>query len=185
VVEDLGYTDYAWYNQLTTQRIFFVTRQKRNAAYEVLERRDVNKSRGLLSDQTIRLIGVKPLKCPFSLRRITYLDPASGKRHVFLTNRLKLSAKTIADIYKEPWQIEIFFRWFKQNLRIRAFNGNSKNAVLTQIVAALSWSICCFVTLSFYATQGAKIASDVGFSWGERSMNDSRSLNPYKIARKT
>jgi putative transposase len=146
VVEDLGYTDYAWYAQLTTQKIFFVTRQKRNAAYEVVERHRVNKSQGLLSDQTIRLTGVKSLECPFPLRRITYRDPASGKRYVFLTNHFKLSAKTIADIYKERWQIEIFFRWIKQNLKIKAFIGNSENAVLSQIFAALMvYLLLCYL----------------------------------------
>jgi putative transposase len=146
VVEDLGYTDYAWYAQLTSQKIFFVTRQKRNAAYEVLERHSVNKSQGLLSDQIIRLTGVKSLECPFSLRRITYRDPASGKRYVFLTNHFKLSARTIADIYKERWQIEIFFRWIKQNLKIKAFIGNSENAVLSQIFAALMvYLLLCYL----------------------------------------
>jgi len=137
VVEDLGYTDYAWYTQLTAQKIFFVTRQKRNARYEVLECRKVNKKQGLISDQTIRLTGVKALECPVPLRRIAYRDAVSGKRYVFLTNHFKLSAKTIADIYKERWQIEIFFRFIKQNLKIKAFIGNSENAVLTQIYAAL------------------------------------------------
>ena len=146
VVEDLGYTDYAWYAQLTTQKIFFVTRQKRNAAYEVVERRTVNKTQGLLSDQTIRLTGVKALECSFPLRRIVYRDPASGKRYVFLTNHFTLSAKTIADIYKERWQIEIFFRWIKQNLRIKAFIGNSENAVLSQIFAALTvYLLLCYL----------------------------------------
>ncbi len=137
VVEDLGYTDYAWYAQLTAQKIFFVTRQKRNARYEVLERHKVNKSQGLLSDQTIRLTGAKSQKCPIPLRRIAYRDAATGRRYVFLTNHFKLAAKTIADIYKERWQIEIFFRFIKQNLKIKAFIGNSENAVLTQIYAAL------------------------------------------------
>jgi len=137
VVEDLGYTDYSWYGQLTVQKVFFVTRQKRNAVYEVFERREVNSSQGVISDQTIRLTGVKAMECPFPLRRIAYRDPATSKRYVFLTNHFKLSAKTIADIYKERWQIEIFFRWIKQNLKIKAFIGNSENAVLTQIYAAL------------------------------------------------
>jgi len=146
VVEDLGYTDYAWYAQLTTKKIFFVTRQKRNAAYEVLEHHRVNKSQGLLSDQTIRLTGVKALDCHVPLRRIAYRDPASGKRYVFLTNHFKLSAKTIADIYKERWQIEIFFRWIKQNLKIKAFIGNSENAVLSQIFAALMvYLLLCYL----------------------------------------
>ncbi len=137
VVEDLGYTDYAWYAQLTAQKIFFVTRQKRNARYEVLEHRKVNKSQGLLSDQTIRLTGAKSQECPIPLRRIAYRDAGTGKRYVFLSNHFKLAAKTIADIYKERWQIEIFFRFIKQNLKIKAFIGNSENAVLTQIYAAL------------------------------------------------
>jgi hypothetical protein len=146
VVEDLGYTDYAWYGDLTVQKIFFVTRQKRNAAYEVLERRNVNKTHGLLSDQTIRLNGVKAVECPVPLRRIAYRDPASGKRYVFLTNHFKLSPKTIADIYKERWQIEIFFRWIKQNLKIKAFIGNSENAVLSQIFAALMvYLLLCYL----------------------------------------
>jgi DDE family transposase/uncharacterized protein DUF4372 len=146
VVEDLGYTDYAWYGDLTTKQIFFVTRQKRNAAYEVVERRPVNKTQGLLSDQTIRLTGVKALECSFPLRRIAYRDPASGKRYVFLTNHFKLSAKTIADIYKDRWQIEIFFRWIKQNLKIKAFIGNSENAVLSQIFAALMvYLLLCYL----------------------------------------
>jgi hypothetical protein len=134
VVEDMGYTDYDRYAQLTAQKIFFVTRQKRNACGEVLERRKVNKKQGLLSDQTIRL---QARECPLLLRRIAYRDAATGRRYVFLTNHFKLAAKTIADIYKERWQIEIFFRFIKQNLKIKAFIGNSENAVMTQIYAAL------------------------------------------------
>ena len=80
------------------------------------------------------------------MRRIAYRDPASGKRYVFLTNHFKLSAKTIADIYKERWQIEIFFRWIKQNLRIKAFIGNSENAVLSQIfVALMVYLLLCYL----------------------------------------
>ena len=134
VVEDMGYADYDRYAQLTAQKIFFVTRQKRNARYEVLERRKVNKKQGLLSDQSIRL---QAQEGPILLRRIAYRDVATGRRYVFLTNHFKLAAKTIADIYKERWQIEIFFRFIKQNLKIKAFIGNSENAVLTQIYAAL------------------------------------------------
>jgi hypothetical protein len=134
VVMDLGYTDYDWYAQLTSQKIFFVTRQKRNAHGEVLERRKVNKKQGLLSDQTSRL---QAQEGPPVLRRIAYRDAATNRRYVFLTNHFKLAAKTIADIYQERWQIEIFFRFIKQNLKIKAFIGNSENAVLTQIYAAL------------------------------------------------
>jgi len=137
VVEDLGYTDYAWYGQLTAQKIFFVTRQKSNARYRVLESRPVRISLGLVSDETIQLTGVKGRECPEPLRRIVYQDLESNKVYVFLTNHFRLAAKTIADIYKERWQIEIFFRFIKQNLKIKAFIGNSENAVLSQIYAAL------------------------------------------------
>jgi putative transposase len=115
VVEDMGYADYDRYAQLTAQKIFFVTRQKRNARYEVLERRKVNKKQGLLSDQTIRL---QAQECPLALRRIAFRDAATGRRYVFLTNHFKLAAKTIADIYKERWQIEIFFRFDFANLKL-------------------------------------------------------------------
>lgn len=137
VVEDLGYTDYAWYGQLTTQKIFFVTRQKSNARYRVLERRPVNAKLGLVSDETIQLTGAKARECPKPLRRIVYQDLETEKVYVFLTNHFRLAAKTIADIYKERWQIEIFFRFIKQNLKIKAFIGNSENAVMSQIYAAL------------------------------------------------
>jgi len=90
-----------------------------------------------VSDETIRLTGAKARECPKPLRRIVYQDPATGKRYVFLTNHFRLVAKTIADIYQERWQIEIFFRFIKQNLKIKAFLGNSENAVLSQIYAAL------------------------------------------------
>jgi hypothetical protein len=137
IVEDLGYTDYAWYGQLSLQKIFFVTRQKSNARYRVLAQRSVNTALGLVSDETIQLTGAKAKECPRPLRRLVYQDPATGKVYVFLTNHFRLAAKTIADIYKERWQIEIFFRFIKQNLKIKAFMGNSENAVLTQIYAAL------------------------------------------------
>ena len=137
VVEDKAYNDYKWFADLTQTGIFFITRQKRNAIYRVTERRNVNKKQGLCSDQTIRLTSIKGQECPHPLRRIGYRDPETKKHYVFLTNNFKLSPKTIADIYKDRWQIEIFFRWIKQNLKIKAFIGNSRNAVMTQIYVAL------------------------------------------------
>jgi putative transposase len=104
----------------------------------------VNKKQGLCSDQTIVLTGSKGRLCPHPLRRVGYRDPQTKKHYVFLTNNFKLSAKTIADIYKERWQIEIFFRWIKQNLKIKAFIGNSRNAVMTQIfVALIAYLLLC------------------------------------------
>ena len=144
VVEDRAYTDYKWFCQLQENGIFFITRQKTNAVYRVTERRQVNKNQGLCSDQTIVLTGSKGHLCPHPLRRIGYRDPETKKHYVFLTNNFKLSAKTIADIYKERWQIEIFFRWIKQNLKIKTFVGNSRNAVMTQIyVALIAYLLLC------------------------------------------
>lgn len=137
VAVDKAYTDYKWFSSLNEKGIFFVIRQKTNAVYKVIKRQQVNKKQGLTSDQTINLSGIKGSDCPCPLRRIGYRDPETKKHYVFLTNNFKLSAKTIADIYKERWQIEIFFRWIKQNLKIKTFIGNSQNAVMTQIYVAM------------------------------------------------
>jgi len=147
---DKGYNDYAWYNQLTNKGIFFVTRLKSNAKYRVLSRRTVLKNKGLRSDQTIEFTGTQTAKkCPVQLRRISYRDVTTGKRYVFLTNNFKLAAKTIADIYKARWDVELFFKWVKQNLKIKSFVGTSKNAVMTQIWIAL----CVYLLLAFLKYQ--------------------------------
>ena len=146
VVEDRAYTDYRWFASLEKNNIFFVTRQKTNAVYKVVERRSIKRKQGVTSDQTILLTGIKRKQCPYPLRRIGYRDPQSKHHYVFLTNNFKLAAKTISDIYKERWKIEIFFRWIKQNLKIKAFIGNSKNAVLTQIyVALIAYLLLCYL----------------------------------------
>jgi len=143
---DKGYNDYAWYNQLTEKGIFFVTRLKANAKYRTVCRRSVLKSKGVTCDQTIEFTGIQTTKkCPVQLRRIGYRDVETGKRYVFLSNNFKLSAKTIADIYKARWQVELFFKWIKQNLKIKSFVGTSKNAVMTQIWIAL----CVYLLLAF------------------------------------
>jgi len=150
VAVDKGYNDYAWYNQLTTKGIFFVTRIKRNAKYRVVKRGTVLSGKGLTSDQTIEFTGaVTAKKCPIQLRRIGYRDPVTGKHYFFLTNNFKLAAKTIADIYKARWQVELFFKWIKQNLKIKSFIGTSKNAVMTQIWIAL----CVYLLLAFLKFQ--------------------------------
>jgi len=145
VVFDRGYTDYKWYKLLNDNGIFFVTRQKTNATYDVIERRPVPKAHGLTSDQTIKIKGSKANDCSVPLRRIGYRDPDTGKHYVFLTNNFKLVAKTIANIYKSRWQIELFFKWVKQNLKIKTFLGTSKNAVLTQIWIAM----CMYLLLAY------------------------------------
>jgi putative transposase len=150
VAIDKGYNDYAWYKQLTDKGIFFVTRLKTNAKYRIISRHPVLKRKGLICDQTIEFSGVLTAKkCPVPLRRIVYRDAETGKRYVFLTNNFKLSAKTIADIYKARWQVELFFKWIKQNLKIKSFVGTSKNAVMTQIWIAL----CIYLLLAFLKFQ--------------------------------
>jgi len=150
VAIDKAYNDYAWYKQLTDKGIFFVTRLKSNAKFKVICRREVLKDKGLSCDQTIEFTGAQTSKkCPTPLRRIGYRDPISGKRYVFLTNNFKLSAKTIADVYKARWQVELFFKWIKQNLKIKSFIGTSKNAVMTQIWIAL----CIYLLIAFLKFQ--------------------------------
>lgn len=157
VVCDKGYDDYSWYTALTKHGIFFISRQKRGAKYKVVERRPVNRSQGLLCDQTIALTGRKSHQEKLArLRRIAYRDPATAQRYVFLTNHFDLAASTIAACYKERWQIELFFKWLKQNLKIRAFLGTSKNAVMTQI-----WIALCVYLLLAYLKYMARIGASM------------------------
>ncbi len=150
VAVDRGYNDYGWYNQLTEKKIFFVTRLKSNTKFKVVSREPVLKHKGLTSDQVIKFTGLKSAKaCPIQLRRIGYRDKETGKHYIFLTNNFKLSAKTIADIYKARWQVELFFKWIKQNLKIKTFVGTSKNAVMTQIWIA----VCVYLLLAFIKFQ--------------------------------
>ena len=146
VVFDRAYTDYRWYAQLDQQGVFFVSRLKSNARYRVVSRRSVPGGQGVTSDQGIEFTGIQvKKKCPNTLRRIGYRDPETGKHYVFITNHRSLSAKTIADIYKARWRIELFFKWIKQNLKIKSFFGQSKNAVMTQIWIAL----CAYLLIAF------------------------------------
>jgi len=150
VAIDKGYNDYQWYNDLENKGVYFVTRLKKNARYRVLSRAKVSKDKGITSDQTIEFTGARIEKrCPIMLRRIGYRDAETGKRYVFLTNNFTLSAKTIADIYKARWQVELFFKWIKQHLKVKAFIGTSKNAVLTQIWIAM----CAYLLLAFIKFQ--------------------------------
>ncbi len=150
IAMDRGYNDYGWYKSLTDKGIFFVTRLKKNANYRVVERRKANNKQGITCDQTIEFTGAQTVKkCPIQLRRIGYRDLETGKHYVFLTNNFKLIAKTIADIYKARWQVELFFKWIKQNLKIKSFIGTSKNAVMTQIWIAL----CVYLLLAFLKFQ--------------------------------
>lgn len=150
VAMDKAYNDYGLYKSMTDKGIFFVTRLKTNAKYRVTERKNVLFSKELTSDQTIEFSGqITAQKCPIPLRRIGYRDPETGKHYVFLTNNFALAAKTIADIYKSRWEVELFFKWVKQNLKIKKFFGTSKNAVMTQIWIAM----CVYLLLSIIKFQ--------------------------------
>lgn len=146
VAIDKGYVDYKWFKELNLKGIFFVTRMRKNAIWRVVERRVVDKVEGITSDQTIELTGIKPQKLGLpKLRRVGFKCQETGQHYEFLTNNFVLSAKVIADIYKQRWQVELFFKWIKQNLKIKAFVGNSKNAVLTQIWIAL----CTYLIIAY------------------------------------
>ncbi len=138
VVDDRGYNDYRLFAEWTENEVFFVTRLKANAQFEVVEERKPPQYRRILKDQTIRLTGHGAQeKCPHLLRRVEAVREDTGAILVFLTNHHGLGASTIAAIYKDRWQIELFFKALKQNLKIKTFVGISANAVKTQIWTAL------------------------------------------------
>ena len=139
LVMDKAYVDFARLWRLTSERVNFVLRSKDNMQYKVIERRKVDKNTGILCDQTIELTRESSLKkYPKRLRRIRYYDKETGNTLVFITNNFKLSALTIAALYKCRWGIETFFKWIKQHLKILTFWGQSENAVRTQIWIAIS-----------------------------------------------
>lgn len=184
VVCDRGYTDYAWYNQLNSNGIFFVTRQRKNARYRVTERRSINKSKGLTSDQTVQLTGMKATHCPIDLRRIGFKDAETGIQYFFLTNNFRLAASTIAAIYKSRWQIELFFKWIKQNLKIKSFLGTSKNAVMTQV-----WIAMIYYLLLTYIKYQARFAHSLLYLsrviretlMDRKALIDILTLNPERL----
>ena len=136
---DRGYVDFARLHRFTRSAAFFVTRCKRNLNFTRRTSRPVDKATGLRSDQTIVLAGPKSSRLyPEPLRRIVYYDAEHKRRLVFLTNNFTLPALTIAQLYKCRWQVELFFKWIKQHLRIKAFYGTSDNAVKTQVWIAIS-----------------------------------------------
>jgi len=137
---DRAYNDFERLYRIHQIPAFFVVRAKKNLLYtRVKTYRTSDKEAGVRSDQLIRLTGVKTAESyPEQLRRITFVDLRRDKRFVFLTNNLALPATTIAEIYRQRWQIELFFKWVKQHLKIKSFYGNSANAVKTQIWIAIS-----------------------------------------------
>lgn len=144
-VMDRGYVDFKRLYTLHQASAFFVTRAKSNLCYQRRYTHPVDKTTGLLLDQTIVLTGNRSKQdYPTTMRRINYCDLDTGKRYSFLTNNFVLPALTIAQLYKARWQVELFFKWIKQHLRIKAFYGTSENAVKTQIWIA----VCVYVLIA-------------------------------------
>jgi hypothetical protein len=144
-IMDRGYVDYRRLFLIAESMAYFVTRAKDNFAFKRLYSRHVDKTTGLKCDQTVRLTGYYAKKdYPDKIRRIKYYDEETDKTMVFLTNNFKLSALTITKLYKQRWQIELFFRWIKQHLRIKSFFGTSRNAVFTQIWIA----VCVYIIVA-------------------------------------
>jgi hypothetical protein len=136
VVMDRGYTDYALFGRWTEQGVLFVTRMKKNADYEVIHTIPGGKT-GVRCVEWIRLKGKAAKECPKALRRITVWDEEQKRELILLTNDFNLSATTLAKVYRFRWQIELFFKALKQNLKIKTFVGTSENAVKTQVWTAL------------------------------------------------
>jgi len=138
IVFDRGYNDFDLFKSFTDSNIRFVTRKKSNAKFQVVKSLAVKPGTGVLSDEIIEFVGYySKRKYPKRLRLIRYYDKETDKSFSFFTNEFKLKAKTIADIYKARWEIELFFKTIKQNLKVKRFIGNSSNAVMTQIWIAM------------------------------------------------
>jgi hypothetical protein len=156
LIFDRVYIDYDWLFHLHQQGVWFVTRLKANACYEIVESLETSAPELVLADQLIHLSSPHGQAAyPAPLRRVHYRDPETGKEYVFLTNRLDLPALKVAELYRRRWQIELFFKWVKQHLKIKAFYGASKNAVLIQV-----WTALIAYLLLFWV----KLRSTVG--WG-------------------
>ena len=134
LVFDRGYTDYAYFEQICNEKAWFVTRLKKNAVYKRVRKRAVKDRGNVVSDYEITIPSLSNDK---TFRKIIARDPRTKKKITLLTNNLSWSSSTVAAVYKDRWQIELFFKTLKQNLKIKRFYGNSKNAVMTQIWIAL------------------------------------------------
>jgi hypothetical protein len=147
---DRAYIDYKWLFSLTQQGLYFITRMKKNMKYTVLGQQKPTQNNGVIADRRVRLDNYYQSRYyPESLRLVTVADPKTGGTITFMTNNFTLDAATIAELYKSRWQIETFFKWIKQNLKIKSFLGTSKNAVMTQIWAAMIY----YLLLSFIKLQ--------------------------------
>ena len=156
LVFDRGYIDFKQFAKYCMEGIYFVTRMKKNASYEILEENNVDQYENIHYDRIIRMNGPRTGKdCPCELRIVESYDPDTGNTIVLLTNQLTWSPKTVSAVYKDRWQIEIFFKTIKQNLKIKSFFGTSRNAVLTQI-----WiSLIAFLLVKYLSGQTRGVSS--------------------------
>ncbi len=167
---DRAYIDYKWLYSLNKQGVYFVSRSKKNMKYEVIGQHKVDVKKGVIFDVEILLTAEASREdYPEKLRLVEYIDEQTNKKFTFLTNNFQLSADTIAQIYKSRWQIEIFFKWIKQNLKIKSFLGTSKNAVLSQIWIAMIY----YLLLSFikFQTKYSYSLLDLSRIFEEAAMN--------------
>jgi putative transposase len=140
VIFDRGYWSADWLNELNENKVFFITRQRRNNRFKVVESRHTDRTRGHICDQLVYQKTSQKGYYPGytgKLRRISYRDPDTKKKLIFITNRFDLATQTICDLYKARWKVELFFKMLKQNLKVKKFLGNSANAVRAQILVAL------------------------------------------------
>ena len=155
-VMDRAYIDFQRLFVLTLSSAFFVVRTKSNVLLERRYSHPVDKSTGVLSDQTVILSSVESATAyPDPLRKVSYFDTDRNKRLKFLTNNFTLPARTIADLYRQRWQVELFFKWIKQHLRIKAFYGTSENAVKTQIWIAVSMYVLVAIVRKRLGLEGS------------------------------
>jgi hypothetical protein len=145
-VVDKAYVHYKRLYRIEISKAFFVSRAKQNMSYTIEQTTQTDKSKGIVKDQLVLMRRWHTRRWyPLSIRRIEYKDAATGKYLIFLTNHLLLDAAVIAMLYKERWKVELFFKWIKQNLRIKKFFGNSENAVKTQVWIA----VCNYLQIAF------------------------------------
>jgi putative transposase len=146
VVFDKGYAAYDWHASLCSQGISYVTRMRDNAKFEVVKRHRIESGSSILSDEIVAYSSPAASKKNLPrLRRVVFYDAELAREFEFITNRFDWSAELVAQIYKQRWQVELFFKWIKQNLKLKSFVGLSNNAVMTQIMVAM----CAYLMLAF------------------------------------
>ena len=184
LVFDRGYVDHEWWERIDEQGFFFVTRPKKNTIIIVSERLSTHDSK-VLRDEIIWIGDPTNLKYKKELRQVVYFDEEHGE-YIFITNNFTLTASEVALVYKERWQVELFFKWIKQNLKVKTFLGTSKNAVMNQIWVAMIY----YLLLSYIKFQTKMPRSLLELSWMiretilvRRSLIDILSLTPSSISK--